>query len=146
MSYEAKSIYLESYRKNFLPSFEKYSVTVVEGSKQGLQNRELWEESRWGRCRDVWNSFIKVFVGPEGNKDENVKIFFFYCAVSIGLKKKILTTWHSLKWFIKISSSRLGENCGFRFAQKFHKANQLATNVSQQGQADAGKINFYLNK
>lgn len=41
MSYEAKSIYLESYRKKFLPYFEKYSVTVVEGSKQGLQNREL---------------------------------------------------------------------------------------------------------
>lgn len=41
MSYEAKSIYLESYRKNFLLSFEKYPVTVVEGSKQGLQNREL---------------------------------------------------------------------------------------------------------
>lgn len=30
-----------------------------------------------------------MFVGPEGNKDENVKIFFFYYAVSIGLKKNI---------------------------------------------------------
>lgn len=39
------------------------------------------------RC--LKHSFIKMFVGPEGNKDENVKIFFFYYAVSIGLKKNI---------------------------------------------------------
>lgn len=76
MSYEAKSIYLESYRQNFLLSFEKYPVIVVEGSKQVLQNTEIWEENRWRRCRDVWNILIKMFVGPEGNKDEKV-IFFF---------------------------------------------------------------------
>lgn len=41
MSYEAKSICLESYRQNFLLSFEKYPVIVVEGSKQDLQNTEV---------------------------------------------------------------------------------------------------------
>lgn len=38
------------------------------------------------RC--LKHSFIKMFVGPEGNKNENVKIIFFFLCCFNRIKKK----------------------------------------------------------
>lgn len=69
----------------FLLSLEKYPVIVVEGSKQGLQNRGMRRKQVRMMQRCLKHIFVKMFVWTGGNKD---KIFFFsFCyAISIGLE------------------------------------------------------------